>query len=164
MSDGIAEQDHKPRRAKIRPLEELHETGVSVETAVVLHAALCRLVDGTHDPRRTRGRLGVTDLADEAEVGRATTYRAGAILAEMRRIKAEIDSFRSIPRNPALRAEQLERQVTALKQKHARRERQLQSSIDRLGNRVNALEIKVQHLQALLDARTTDTPPKIREM
>jgi hypothetical protein len=159
MPDALAKIDHKPRKAQVRPLEQLRETGVSTSKAMALHAALRRLVDGTHDHRRSGGRLTVTDLADEAEVGRATAYRARKILAEMKRLMDDIDNFQVIPGSPVLRAKQLEQEVVVLKRKHAEREKRLQAGISRLGNRVNALEIERRHLQVLLDAQIANVTP-----
>lgn len=154
--------NRKPGRAKVKPLQDLREEGVSKESAIRLHAALCRLVEGTFSTERCAGKLTVTDLAAEAEVSRATANRASAILAEMDRIAAEIDAGRAIPGNPVLRVKQLEREIEVLRRKHQRREQQLQRSIDVLAQRVQALELSCLHLQRIADTSTPGVTP-IRE-
>ena len=89
---------------------------VSAQTEAALRAALARLVEGR--ATKTDVSLSAANLAQEAEVARATVHRAVAILAELRTLQNVDQARPSPPERSVLMAERARQETEHLQAQH----------------------------------------------
>ncbi|AEM88691.1 hypothetical protein [Streptomyces violaceusniger] len=113
-------------------------------TAAALQAACERLLRG--EPARSDGSLTVASLAMEAGVSRASAYRHPHVVAEFRKLVADLEDAAAPSPTPREEVQALKAVERRLRQEHAREVRELRFCINVLAQQVQFLTLENQRL------------------
>lgn len=95
------------------------------------------------------GDLTTKNLALEAGVGRATLYRADALLQEWDRTLAEIEAGETVALAPQARVRQLEKRSRELASSHAAETAQLRHTVNILAQQVQFLTLELERERSI---------------